>query len=425
MDENEFALVSALMKLNEDMRVIAVGDDDQNIYEFRGSDSKYLRTLIDEYGANKYEMTENYRSCRSVVSLSNEFAKSISNRMKETPCEAVSDEEGIVKIIKHTSSNMEEAVVNDLLSDNNLGKVSVLTNTNDEALKILGLLNKNGKRAKLIQSLDGFKLSNLLEARAFLRAIDKNLHSPVISDDIWSKAKIELFSKYHDSACIENVKRMILDFEAVYSTKYRTDLEEFIIGSSFEDFYDDSEQETIYVSTIHKAKGREFDSVYMMLRNSHTNTDEERRKLYVGMTRAKYRLHIHTNTDIFDRYRESGVQYWQDDARYDEPSEIMLQTTHRDVVLDFFKNKKEIIFSLKSGMSLKLDGVYISAELNGRDVHVAKFSKAFAETLEKLGNKGYKPIEITLRFIVAWKAEEDNEETPVLLFNVKLGKENV
>ena len=425
MDENEFALVSALMKLNEDMRVIAVGDDDQNIYEFRGSDSKYLRTLIDEYGANKYEMTENYRSCRSVVSLSNEFAKSISKRMKETPCEAVSDEEGIVKIIKHTSSNMEEAVVNDLLSDNNLGKVSVLTNTNDEALKILGLLNKNGKRAKLIQSLDGFKLSNLLEARAFLRAIDKNLHSPVISDDIWSKAKIELFSKYHDSACIENVKRMILDFEAVYSTKYRTDLEEFIIDSSFEDFYDDSEQETIYVSTIHKAKGREFDSVYMMLRNSHANTDEARRKLYVGMTRAKYRLHIHTNTDIFDRYRESGVQYWQDDARYDEPSEIMLQTTHRDVVLDFFKNKKEIIFSLKSGMSLKLDGVYISAELNGRDVHVAKFSKAFAETLEKLGNKGYKPIEITLRFIVAWKAEEDNEETPVLLFNVKLGKENV
>lgn len=423
MDENEFALVSALMKLNEDMRVIAVGDDDQNVYEFRGSDSKYLRMLIEEYGANKYEMTENYRSCRSVVALSNEFAKSISNRMKENPCEAVSDEDGIVRIIKHTSPNMEEAVVNDLLSDNNLGKACVLTNTNDEALKILGLLNKNGKRAKLIQSLDGFKLYNLLEIRAFLRAIDKNLHSPVISDEIWSNAKKELFSKYYDSACIENVKRMILDFEAVYSTKYRTDLEEFIKDSAFEDFYDDNEQETIYVSTIHKSKGREFDSVYMMLKNAYANTDEERRKLYVGMTRAKSKLHIHTNTDIFDKYRESGVQYEQDDASYDEPSEIMLQTTHRDVVLDFFKNKKEIIFSLKSGMSLKLDGVYLSAELNGRDVHVAKFSKAFVETLEKLENKGYKPTDITLRFIVAWKAEENNDETPIMLLNVKLVKE--
>lgn len=36
MDEHEFELIKALMEQNEDMRVIAVGDDDQNIYEFRG-----------------------------------------------------------------------------------------------------------------------------------------------------------------------------------------------------------------------------------------------------------------------------------------------------------------------------------------------------------------------------------------------------
>ena len=34
MDEDDFALISALMEHNEDMRVIAVGDDDQNIFEF-------------------------------------------------------------------------------------------------------------------------------------------------------------------------------------------------------------------------------------------------------------------------------------------------------------------------------------------------------------------------------------------------------
>ena len=46
MDEHEFALVKALMAVNDDMRIIAVGDDDQNIYEFRGSNSAYLKTLI-------------------------------------------------------------------------------------------------------------------------------------------------------------------------------------------------------------------------------------------------------------------------------------------------------------------------------------------------------------------------------------------
>ena len=35
MDANEFELIKCLMEYNEDMRVIAVGDDDQNIYEFR------------------------------------------------------------------------------------------------------------------------------------------------------------------------------------------------------------------------------------------------------------------------------------------------------------------------------------------------------------------------------------------------------
>ena len=35
MDAHEFALINALMEQNEEMRVIAVGDDDQNIYEFR------------------------------------------------------------------------------------------------------------------------------------------------------------------------------------------------------------------------------------------------------------------------------------------------------------------------------------------------------------------------------------------------------
>ena len=66
-----------------------------------------------------------------------------------------------------------------------------------------------------------------------------------------------------------------------------------------------------------------------------------------------------------------------DSNDYSEPSEIVLQTTHRDVVLDYFKNKKELIFDLRSGVSLKIDDVYLSAELHGRDVRVAKFLKSF------------------------------------------------
>jgi ATP-dependent DNA helicase RecQ len=48
MSQDDFRLVQALMRQNEEMRVIAVGDDDQNIYGFRGSDSRYMQSFVEQ-----------------------------------------------------------------------------------------------------------------------------------------------------------------------------------------------------------------------------------------------------------------------------------------------------------------------------------------------------------------------------------------
>lgn len=160
----------------------------------------------------------------------------------------------------------------------------------------------------------------------------------------------------------------------------------------------------------------------MMLKNSVGKTDAERRALYVGMTRAKKNLCIHTNTALFDHYVMDCVEHIADSTEYGEPTEIVLQTTHKDVVLDFFKNKKEIIIGLRSGKKLKVDDVYLSAELDGRDVRVAKFSRAFVETLENLKEKGYESISAEVRFVVAWKGKGDSEVTPILLVDMYFEK---
>ena len=85
MGTEEHALVKALMANNEEMRVIAVGDDDQNIYEFRGSDSSYMYRLAQENGSTFVEMTENYRSAHHPVNFANEFLKNIDTRIKVRP----------------------------------------------------------------------------------------------------------------------------------------------------------------------------------------------------------------------------------------------------------------------------------------------------------------------------------------------------
>ena len=424
MDENEYNLVRALMQINDDMRVIAVGDDDQNIYEFRGSDSKYLRNLIDEEGATKYEMVDNYRSCANVIALANEFAKSIKCRMKDTPVRPWEDRMGTVRITHHSTPNMEEAVVREVIETHKDGTACVLTNTNDEALRVLGLLIKNGKRAKLVQSLSGdFRLYDILEIRAFLTEVDRRLLSPVISDDDWSAA-LKVLDRYSNSTCIDNVRSLLADFAITHSKKYRSDLQEFLNESRFEDFYDDKDSGVIYVSTVHKSKGKEFDSIYLMPKNSVGSTDAERRVLYVGMTRAKNNLYIHTNTALFNSYRINGVEHLTDGTAYCEPKEITVQMTHRDVVLDYFKGRRELIFDLRSGARLSIDDVYLIAEIKGSAVRIAKFSKSFTEKIETLKSKGFTPTTASVRFIVAWKGEEDVRETPIVLADIEFVKQD-
>lgn len=161
MDSDEFTLIKALMERNEDMRVIAVGDDDQNIYQFRGSDSKYLESLITDFGATQYSMTDNFRSSRRIVSFANAFAKTISKRLKSEPICAASQEDGNVFLFQSQSKNLETPVVQCIKNTWKNGTAAVLTSTNEEALRVIGLLIKNNIRARLIQSLSDFKLCNL------------------------------------------------------------------------------------------------------------------------------------------------------------------------------------------------------------------------------------------------------------------------
>lgn len=420
MDENEFALIKALMNRNDDMRIIAVGDDDQNIYEFRGSDSKYLKELIEDYGAKKYEMTENYRSGKNIVNFANAFAKTIQSRMKTDDGIPVRNFDGIVKITKY-DSNPEQPIVNCIIERKHKGSVCVLTTTNDEALRVSGVLNRNNIPAKLIQSTDGFQMYNLAEIRFFLKQIDNRLKTPVISDALWEDAKKRLENSYNKSSCYEICLKMLLDFEKINKTKYRMDLEEFIKESKYEDFYTE-EKETVSVSTIHKSKGREFDTVYMLLNNVPCNTDEEKRKIYVGLTRAKEELYIHCNNDLFDNIGDGIADVVYDENIYEAPSEIMLQLTYKDVVLDFFKDKKDVIIKLRGGDNLQLEEDHLCAVVNGKLVRVIRYSKAFKEKLDLLKGKGYEPSSATIRFILAWKGKEDENETAVALPDLCLRK---
>ncbi|WP_259325809.1 UvrD-helicase domain-containing protein, partial [Bacteroides faecis] len=115
MGVEEYALVKALMNKNEEMRVIAVGDDDQSIYEFRGADSGYMYQLSQEPGSKLVEMTENYRSAHQPVNFANEFVRGISKRMKSTPIISMREEDGWVGVTRHQSKYIFQPLVEELI----------------------------------------------------------------------------------------------------------------------------------------------------------------------------------------------------------------------------------------------------------------------------------------------------------------------
>ena len=436
MSKDDYALVSALMKANEEMRVIAVGDDDQNIYEFRGSNSQYLYELTQTEHSRFIEMTENYRSLRHIVNAANDFAHNIRQRIKSTPIISMSQEDGEVRIVKHPYDIQEKKVymyqpiledVTRLLGSNASKEadassrkknetISILTQTNEEAVIMLALLHSHNIKAKLVQSMDGLRFWNLAEVRYFLKKIDqgiKETKSPIIPDDIWEAAKQQTFQKYATSQALPYLRRSLQIFEQTNRAKYYSDLREFVFESSVEDFCDISKSD-IVVSTIHKAKGHEFDHVLMLITHPEHPTDDILRRYYVGMTRAKRTLVIHTNGNLFDSLK--SAQHLYDAQAYDEPNEIVLQLSHKDVNLGFSKPYKDAILCLRSGMPLTYHDHCLCLPSTGRDI--AQLSIKMKEELGKWELKGYKVTAARIRFIVAWKSKDaprDEKESAIVL----------
>lgn len=427
MDEHQFALVQALIEENEEMRVIAVGDDDQNIFEGvhqkAGSRSVNLNRFIELYKAKKYELVENYRSVKKIVDFTNLFVQDIPNRLKINPIRAVSDGEGEVRVRKFDSPNMEYPIVEHLKKYPPQGTVCVLTQTNDDALKMMALLNHENIKAKLIQDSDGFSLYDLVEFRCLVKWLSSN-EDPVISSDEWNASISKFEGTYRNSALLPICLKALEVYQKHNDRLYRNDLKLFLMESRVSDFERGKENEVV-VSTIHKAKGREFDRVYMMIKDQRASTEQGRRVLYVGFTRAKKQLYVFHCCPFLDKY----APVVKEKAMYPEPAEIICQFGHRDMWLDYFYGEKngegeglkKRIFRLHSGDALKFfrGGLY---DGSGSKNPVAVLSKAAKEKISHLNDLGYLVKQVRIRYVVAWHNKECEKLCPIILPEIELAR---
>ncbi len=253
---------------------------------------------------------------------------------------------------------------------------------------------------------------NLLEVRFFLNQLKLTNDIYIISDDIWEDAKRKLIERFGRSPILEICINIIKDFELSNpKNKYKSDLEIFIRESKLEDFFNDN-IETVFVSTIHKAKGREFDNVFLMLDQFNIGTDEAIRQLYVAMTRAKSNLSIHYNGNYLDFIKTEGLENIEDSRMYQSPCQLAMQLTFKDVWLDFFFSSQNFISQLNSGDVLEVDK---DCCRNSKGQVVLRFSKQLISQIEAIKQRHYVPKTAKIRFIIYWKKEHQEYEIRIIL----------
>lgn len=414
MTKDEFELITTLMEKNETLKVIAVGDDDQNIYAFRQSDSRYMQMLISGYQARSYELCENFRSRSNLVTFANAFVSLIPNRMKHTPILSHQMEEGSLRVTRYQSENFILPLIKDVLESPLMGTTGILTKTNEEAVFIACLLQERGMPTRLIQTnRNSFLLKDLNEIRYFNRALNLHPDAHLIANEQWETAKRRLKNEFRNASSWEICRSIILNFEQTYPQKYLSDWTTFLFESKLEDFYA-IQGETIMVSTIHKAKGKEFDNVFLLLNHTERLPEEKKREIYVAITRAKQNLSIHLNGHYLDNIANGLALFRTDNNSYPAPESLCYLLTHKDLWLDFFIDNRcqETISRLKSGMPLQVTekGCY---DFSGNEV--LRFSQQYQKVLEALAQKGYKPTEASVNFIVYWTRQKDKREGRIVL----------
>ena len=380
VNKEQYKLIKLLKNKN---KVLIVGDEDQAIYGWRGSNSKYFRDFQLEYpDCRVIKLERNYRSTQQILNLADGFIKQNKNRIDKT---LKSDKIGVFPDIQEISSkeNQIEFLFDQIQKlGSNKNDIAILIRNRDfdylSDLKLKFVKNDIGYtmvgefpllKRKIIKDLmavlkflitdtDNVSLSRIIKnmklglGEQFYNKIEeisveeniksyyhimKNHEKYVDLKRYSSKIEsfIEKFKDYNmEKSFVIIIEKVVEEFfEEVILSEYHY-LQEFIREANryyekngymtlseyldyIQYFKDTGKSDKVQIMTMHASKGLEYRNVfvvnlhekYPMLNKANYEKldkndlagiqviEEERRLLYVAMTRAKERLFVLGSSD--------------------------------------------------------------------------------------------------------------------------------
>lgn len=155
---------------------------------------------------------------------------------------------------------------------------------------------------------------------------------------------------------LQNVEQVVVAAEEFEHAHIKTNLSEFLAEISLLSAVDtlSSEENKVVMMTLHASKGLEFKNVYIIgLEDSiipssrdDVGIEEERRLLYVGMTRAKEELHLSTA-----KQRHTFGAWGEED----KPSRFLYDIDQQDIDYGTSRNN---IFARKNAISWDMNTLF-------------------------------------------------------------------
>ncbi len=326
IDQDQYELVSAiagksLEEENNRLTLLAVGDDDQNIYTFRGANVRFIRRFREDYNTEIIYLVENYRSGKHIIAAANRLIRNNRDRMKGSHPIRINRERvpnlpggkweqldpvsrGRVQMVSvRTRIHQAHYIKSEIDRIRNLDPgagwhdFAVLSRTRTPLAAVRSVLEKAAFPFRT--TLDkGFPLHRVREVQTVLDWLMAKEKENGRASDLMARLKT------HRGNRQPNIWWQLID---TFLEAWREETADSIqpitrVTDRLYEFVAEKRREKvlgegIFMSTIHAAKGMEFPHVFVLDGDWRHPADsarweEERRIMYVAMTRAEETLRL-------------------------------------------------------------------------------------------------------------------------------------
>lgn len=347
---------------SDNCNLFIVGDDDQSIYGFRGSDPTLMRLFYEENkkdGIKLIRLEANYRSGAGIINAAMRVISDNKMRFKKNSFAANDNIKDRVIARRYISRKQQDRAIISFIQKykGSLSDIAIIFRTNSECFNMAQVLNGYG----IPNNLEDMKYKNQnneavelciaylefaylgMKRSDFYKIMNKPLRyisREAVKDEYVSEGRllryyegnrercreikslfrhIRMLSHLRPSLCIRFLRKQVgIDklypkdadsLERLYEDACKCpDTKDFIKEYRLKNNSDTGKEKTkiksgsdrIKIYTMHGSKGLEFRYVWLPSLNegvipsrsvvSDMETEEERRMLYVGMTRAKEAL---------------------------------------------------------------------------------------------------------------------------------------